>query len=304
MNLQQLYYFKAIAEEEHYTRAAEKLRITQPSLSYAMSELERELGAPLFRKSGRNIALTQYGSAFLQYANRSLQELENGKLRVREMMNPEAGTIVLSHASSMGTNFIPFIIRRFYEITGNRNIHFEFEQRPTWETVALFERGQIDLGFGSFVQNDDMCFHPLYSEEMVVVVSQQHPLAEKDGVYLNEIVQEELITWDKRCATRPEIDAIFARAKLKPKIAYEVFDETMITGIAAMGLGFGIVPRILGTEYRNVKTLKIKDFSVTRTMYMIWPKNNGLMPAAEAFRQFVMLNMPGGYEANAPEEDV
>ncbi len=186
MNLQQIQYFKVIAELEHYTRAAEKLLISQPSLSYAMSELELELGAPLFRKVGRGVTLTKYGKSFLQHAERSLRELEEGK---------------------------------------------------------------------------------------------------------EEIAQENLVTWKKSCASRPEVEELFRKAKITPRIAYEVQDEVMITGIVAKGLGVGIVPRLLGRDYENVKMLEIEGLEASRTMYMIWPQNQFFSPASEKFRDFVIRHM-------------
>ena len=291
MNLQQIQYFKVIAELEHYTRAAEKLLISQPSLSYAMSELERELGAPLFRKVGRGVTLTKYGKSFLQHAERSLRELEEGKEEIAQMLYPDRGTIVLSYASSMGFNFIPYIVSCFYEEESNRQIEFVFEQRPTPETVKLFRDGSIDIGFGSRTDNPEMIFSPIYKEKMVVVVPFHHPLAERKTVSLKEIAQENLVTWKKSCASRPEVEELFRKAKITPRIAYEVQDEVMITGIVAKGLGVGIVPRLLGRDYENVKMLEIEGLEASRTMYMIWPQNQFFSPASEKFRDFVIRHM-------------
>lgn len=83
MNLQQLIYFRKIAELQHYTKAAEELHITQPCLSHAISELESELGVPLFYKSGRNIRLTQYGECYLSHVQAALDALDSGRHRDR-----------------------------------------------------------------------------------------------------------------------------------------------------------------------------------------------------------------------------
>lgn len=291
MNLQQLYYFKTIAEMEHYTKAAEKLLISQPSLSYAMSDLERELGAPLFVKRGRNVTLTKFGRVFLEYATRSLTELENGKRQVAQMLDPNSGTVIISYASSMGVSFIPYIVSAFYEQEGNSGIKFTFEQRPTPETVALFKNGNIDLGFGSKISSPDMVFHPIYREKMMVVVPPSHPLAGRKSVDLREIAGEKLVTWNKNCASRGEIEALYKKVGVTPEIAYEVQDETMITGIVSRGMGIGIVPKLIGTSYQNVRMLEIENFKSHRTMYMIWPQNCYFSPAADKFRQFVMEHM-------------
>lgn len=291
MNLQQLYYFKTIAELEHYTRAAEKLLISQPSLSYAMSELERELGASLFVKQGRGVVLTKFGRVFLEHTQKSLDELELGKRRIAEMLNPDMGSIVISYASSMSFNFIPYIVSRFYEETGADGIEFTFEQRTTPETVRLFPQGNIDLGFGSWVSSPDMVFQPIYTEEMMVAVPLTHSLASRSSVNLKEVADEKLVTWNKNCASRAEVEKLYAQAGIKPKIAYEVLDEIMITGIVSRGLGIGIVPQLIGTSYQNIKLLEIENFKSRRTMYMLWPHHCVFTPAAERFRHFVIDHM-------------
>lgn len=291
MNLQQITYFKVIAELEHYTRASERLLISQPSLSYAMSELERELGAPLFQKKGRGVTLTKYGKSFLKHAERSLLELEEGKREIAQMLYPDRGTIVLSYASSMGFNFIPYIVSCFYEEVGNKEIEFIFEQRPTPETVKLFKDGIIDIGFGSKTDSSDMVFSPIYTERMVVVVPFGHSLAGRKSVRLEEIEGESLVTWKKCCASRMEIERLYEQVGVTPRIAYEVQDEVMITGIVAKGLGVGIVPRLLGRDYQNVTMLDIENLEASRTMYMIWPSNYFFSPVAKKFRDFVIRRM-------------
>lgn len=91
MNLRQLYYFKAIAELEHYTRAAEKLYVSQSSLSHAIQELETELNVEFFVKKGRNVELTKYGKLFLPYVQKSIDTLEAGIAKLADYINPNTG---------------------------------------------------------------------------------------------------------------------------------------------------------------------------------------------------------------------
>ena len=97
MNLNQLQYFKILAQEEHYTRAAQMLSITQPSLSHAIAQLEEELGTRLFEKKGRNIVLTRYGKLFLPYVEESLKVLGEGVQRTRELNGSKEGIIHLAY---------------------------------------------------------------------------------------------------------------------------------------------------------------------------------------------------------------
>ena len=96
MNLQWLYYFNTIAELEHYTRAAERLHVSQSNLSHAIKELEEELGAELFERKGRNIKLTKYGEIFQPYVQKTISSLEEGISTLKEYIDPNVGTIVLA----------------------------------------------------------------------------------------------------------------------------------------------------------------------------------------------------------------
>lgn len=91
MNLNQLQYFVTLAHMEHYTRAAEKLSITQPSLSHAISSLENELGTYLFEKQGRNVVLTKYGRLFMEYAEEALSILDAGIRKMKAMTSETSG---------------------------------------------------------------------------------------------------------------------------------------------------------------------------------------------------------------------
>ena len=101
MNLQWLYYFNTIAELEHYTRAAERLHVSQSNLSHAIKELEEELGAELFERKGRNIKLTKYGEIFHPYVQKTISSLEEGISTLKEYIDPNVGTIVLAGFQSV-----------------------------------------------------------------------------------------------------------------------------------------------------------------------------------------------------------
>ena len=126
MTLQQLRYFCVTAEVLHYTRAADLLYISQPSLSYALNKLEKELGMPLFHKQGKQISLTRYGAEFLPYAKRALSELSKGQDRLKELRAPSAGIINLGYIYSVSFSVLPAFVDRFYAHFGSRQTAFRF----------------------------------------------------------------------------------------------------------------------------------------------------------------------------------
>jgi len=126
MTLQELRYFCVTAEVLHYTRAARLLYISQPSLSYAISKLEQELGLPLFEKNGKKVTLTKYGEEFLPYAKRALAEISEGTERLREMKIPSTGGISLGYIYSVSFSALPEFVNSFYKHQGGDRIAFRF----------------------------------------------------------------------------------------------------------------------------------------------------------------------------------
>ena len=96
MNLQQLYYFLTIVQKRNYTRASEQLRVTQSTLSHSINDLERELNAPLFIRSGRSIRLTRFGEILLEHVEPALELLEEAKAKLKDMTDPESGMVSIS----------------------------------------------------------------------------------------------------------------------------------------------------------------------------------------------------------------
>ena len=108
MNLQQLYYFKTIAQLEHYTKAAEQLNVSQSRLSHAIGDLEKELQVTLFVHHGRNVKLTRCGAFLLEYVSQSLDILDRGLEKLSDFVNPDTGSIGLSYLGSLA-NFVTFL---------------------------------------------------------------------------------------------------------------------------------------------------------------------------------------------------
>nr|WP_312577543.1 LysR family transcriptional regulator [Sedimentibacter sp.] len=291
MNLQQLYYFKTIAEYGQYTKAARALIISQPTLSHSISELENELGAPLFYKQGRNIKLTKYGSAFLDYVVEALEKIESGKHAIKEMINPDAGTVSLSFVSSLSTHFIPYVVKQFYEDEKNLKIKFEYDQNTSQKIINGIRSGKFDIGFGSKMDAPELEFYTVCEEEMALVVSNKHPWAERESVELDEISDQNLVTYEHQCGTRIYVDNILSTLNKKPKIVSEVTNDTMIAGIVSANMGVAIMPKMFGLTTYDVKAIHIKNCDSKRYLYMIWHRDRFMSPVAKKFRDYIIENI-------------
>ncbi len=291
MNLQQLYYFKKVAELEHYTKSAEELMISQPCLSYSIADLEKELNAPLFLKKGRNIKLTKYGHAFLIHVDKALGEIELGIETVNELMNPDSGTVILANVSAVNCEFIPQLVSRFYLKNENKAIKFEFHQDTMQKIIEGLKDESYDIGFGNKIGDNNLGYCTVYVEEMVAIVSNSHPFSSKKKISIKEIARENFITYESQCGSRFIIDDLFEKVNIKPNVVCEVINEVMVTSIVAANLGVSIVPKMYGAPYYNVKALDIYDVETDLTMYMMWRKDEYISPLAERFIKFVMKNV-------------
>lgn len=288
MNLQQLYYFQAISQLKNYTKASEQLLVAQSSLSHSISDLERELGVPLFFKVGRNIDITEYGKCFLVHVDRIISELDLASQELRDMLNPNMGKIRIALAQTVSNRFIPTMIKGFYENENNRSVQFEFSEKQAARIVDAFANRTIDLGFGARVDSDRMEYFHIFDEEIVAVVSSRHPLARRNSVTLQELIHEPLVTYTYNCGTRFWVDGIFKQFQLTPNIIQEVDTEKMMASVVASGLGVGIMPRISELPVYDIVALTLENSELHRPMFMCWPKDTELRPVVKNFRDYII----------------
>lgn len=289
MNLKHLEYFRVLAKMEHYTQASEYLSITQPSLTYAISELEKELGTYLFEKQGRNIRLTKYGKFFLTYVDNALNELQRGEKKLRELVSPSHGTIDLAFIYTLGPHFVPTMIQSFFSNEDNKNIYFSFSQGTTKNIIEGLKEEKFDLAFCSLVENEpDIDFLPIASQELVLIVPLDHPLAKYDKIDLKDTAPYPFVFFNKKSGLRPLIDSLFSKVNVTPQVICEVEEDSAVAGFVSINYGIAVVPRIWILQHFNIKILPIENPSHERFVYLASIKNRYLSPVVHSFRDFVI----------------
>ena len=196
MNLSHLYYFRTLARVQHYTRAAEQLFITQPTLSNAVSQLEKELGIPLFQKEGRNVRLTKQGREFDEYIFagarfRSTRPWISPTSRrgPRRIYRPE-GVIYTIQA-----DYLPPLLRAYRNRYG-QGIVINTYQGLTNQLVEDLESGRYDLAFGSYVEgHDDLGFIHVGNQRLVAVVHNYSPFAKRESVTIDDLSHSKIYTY-------------------------------------------------------------------------------------------------------------
>lgn len=287
MNLRQLYYFKTIAELQHYTKAAEKLFVSQSSLSHAIQELESELNAEFFVRKGRNIVLTKYGELFLPYVQQALSTLETGRATLESYINPNTGTVVMSAFPSLA-QFVPDIIVRYLSETNRVDVRFQFQQEGYSDIHRRLLEGSIDLAFGTMIDSPLVEGSYIGNHPLVLLAAAGHPLAQRDSADLRELDGEDFIAFDKAGQLRAQTNRVFQELGVKPNIIMETPQDMIIFGLVAANHGVSITPYPLGGAPYNVKTLRISNNIPNRRLYLMWNKERYIPPAAEYFRDFVV----------------
>ena len=291
VNLFYLRYFVKLAQVQHYTKAAEQLCITQPSLSHAISQLEKELGVPLFEKSGRNTTLTRFGREFLACAQRTLSTLDAGVSSLQRSAKGE-GLIRLGLLRTLGVEFIPKLAAGFLQANGEKEIQFTFHTGVTQQLVEGLAAGEYDLVFCS-KPREEMCLTalPVHSQDMVAIVPENHPLAVLHTVTPKQLLPYPMIYFSNGSGLRYVVDAMFAQTPGAPNIAYETEEDQVIAGLVAQGFGIAVVPYMDLLLKLDLRILQI-DGVPKRKLYMIHNEKVFIPPVVEQFRQYVLEHSP------------
>ena len=290
MNLYHLRYFVELAHTRHYTRAAERLCITQPSLSHAIAQLERELGVPLFEKSGRNTELTRFGEQFLGCAERTLSTLDEGVEELGRVARGE-GLVRLGLLRTLGVDYVPEVVSRFLAANPGKKIHFTFETGMTDRLLEGLAERRYDLVFAS-KPPAELGFTAVAVErqDLVLIVPKNHPLALRHSVDLAEALPYPQVYFSKGSGLREVVDGLFSAAGGAPQIAYETEEDQVIAGLVAQGFGIAVVPYMDLLLKLDLAILEISAPPYKREFFLIHNDELFLPPAARDFRQFVLGN--------------
>ena len=292
MNLLHLRYFVELAHTQHFTRAAEQLCITQPSLSHAITQLETELGVPLFERTGRTTTLTRFGEQFLLCAQQTLETLDEGVDALQRVARGE-GLIRLGLLRTLGVDFVPGLAARYLREHPGRDISFTFHTGVTQHLLDGLLEKRFDLVFCSQPPAAlQLTAVPVGRQDVVLIVPRNHPLAELHTVDLAETLPYPQVYFSRGSGMRDVVDGLFAQIGGTPQIAYETEEDQVIAGLVSQGFGISVVPYMEMLLRLDVKILQISRPVLERNFYLVSNDRVYSTPAVRQFRQYV-LN--GGY---------
>lgn len=245
MELRHLRYFVAVAEELHFTRAAERLGIRQPPLSIQIHQLEEEIGTRLFHRLTRGVELTEAGKLLLEEARHILDHVERAKLAVQRRAKGETGRMRVGFAGA--TYFhprIPALIRAYRD--RYPEVILAPEQSNTPQLVAGLDAGQIDVAFvrPPIHDGEGLAVDRLVDETMLVVLPASHALAGAGAVSLTALAAETFILFPRAIGAGlyDSVMSAFLRAGFSPRLGQEAPQITSIVPMVAAGFGVSVVP--------------------------------------------------------------
>ena len=229
MNISQLRYFKRLAEVQHYTKAAQDLFITQPSLSNAISALESELDVKFFLKHGRAIELTPIGQEFYAYVCHALEILEEGLDTVKQYNNALGGTIRIATIPTIQADYLPKLIEEF-SAREAPNVEFNIVSRFSFDAISLLKQGQYDVIFCASEEDEELLhFVPVLDQPLVAVVHKSHPLAGSGKVLLEDLAPYHVETYHRKHKMSSQIFQLARKNGITYSSQFD--DEMIICGI-------------------------------------------------------------------------
>jgi len=290
MELQQLEYFKTVAEMQHMTHAAEQLNISQPALSKSISNIEHEIGVPLFDRQGRSISLNRYGKLFLNSVETILREYERAKVEISSLVMPGYGDVAFGFIHTLGMEVVPELMAHVPE--KYPNMKFTLTQASSYNLSKWLEEGQLDLCLSQHIRSKtiDIEWAELWSEELFVIVPKNHRFANRETIKLQEIKDEPFISIKRGNALRHIVDKLFEKAGITTNITFSGEEMHTVAGFVGAGLGVSLIPDIKGLNEYNVCKIRVSEPICERKIGVSWASGRYLSPAALQFKEYLIEN--------------
>lgn len=292
MTILQLTYFLTLADNLHYTKTAEELHISQPSLSYAISELEKDLGTALFVRDKQSISLSPAGKLFYPYAKKSIEALNSSCLAVSRTKNADKSVVRMGYFHSISTTLIPNLINCIRQNNG-QNIQFELVEDSVANLISLLKRSELDFCFSchreAWAESVAIAQQPLY-----LAVSKSHRLASKKVVTFEDFSSEQQVMLTPGSDLRAQMDQLFDDNDCIPRVAIETRECNAALQYVALNFGVSVLPQVPVMDSDSLMILPIlkdNEHELSRTIYLTYRKSRHMSDAAFLAKEYILDNL-------------
>lgn len=288
MDTQNLRAFAAVAKDNSFSVAAERLHVTQPAISKRIHMLEQQLGTQLFNRIGRQVSLTEAGWTLLPHAEAILSRMESARQAIADLDGDIKGRLKLITSHHVGLHRLPHILREYSERYPLVELDIRFMDSE--EAYAEVLKGHCDLGIITEVheENDAICAHTIWKDSLHFVAAPQHPLSQTAMVTLAEVAQYPALLPERRFFTTKLVEELFARNGLRIKINLSTNYLETIKALISAGYAWGVLPRSM-LQDKSLSVLSLRapaiegDIALSRNLDCIYHRQRLMSRASSAF---------------------
>jgi DNA-binding transcriptional LysR family regulator len=296
MELRQLRYLVALADEQSFTRAAEREHIAQPALSQQIQKLEQELGLPLVERTTRRVSITEAGDLLVARARRVLTELESARQELDRVRGIQTGHVVVGAMNTMGPVDITLVLARFHEL--HPRVELTVREDNSDALAEMLRVDALDLAFLSVterVESHGLALQQILMEELVVVLPQDHHLAGREQIMMSDLAREDFISYREGARLRELLVGAAHEAGYTPRIILESNESRRIRRLVGRGLGIAILPRshAIGVGTNDpVAVGRLVEPALARDITLAWRAGRRLPPAVAEFLSLARETFP------------
>lgn len=292
MDVRDLQVFLSVARHLNYTRAAEEVNLSQPSVSVRMRQLERDLGSKLFEQLGKKVALTEAGQLLIPYATRVIAILEDVRHAVGELKGLELGSLRIGASTTPGMYLVPQSIAHFKHRYPKVEVHLAVRDTRQIEEGVI--QNEFDFGFvGGHLAGDEVDVIPWLTDQIVLVVAPTHRLAQKKSVKPHDLRKEKFIVRERGSATRAAMLAHLLKSGLEIDTIMEMENPESVKKAVQSGLGIAFISKFaVETELkaRTLVNVHVRSLDIQRELKIVFRKDKHLGRAAQAFIEIARNN--------------
>ena len=280
MDIASLHAFITVAECGSFSRAAEKLYVTQPAVSKRIASLEVELDIHLFDRIGHNINLTEAGTALLPRAKRILLEIDDSRRAISNLSGEVTGQLSIGTSHHIGLHRLPSVLRQYTEQYPDIKLDLRFMDSE--QACRLVEKGELELGIVTLPaqQSDTIKTIKVWEDPLAVVVAKKHKLAKKKNVTLHDLAEHAAILPGAGTFTREIVQSAFEELGIKLNTTLSTNYLETIKMMVSIGLGWSVLPETMIDK--ELRALDIKQLKLKRTLGVVQHPNLTLSNAAKA----------------------
>ncbi len=284
MELRQLEYFQMASRLRNITRAAERLRVSQPNITVAIKKLEAELGIQLFDRSQKQLSLTPEGAVFLNRIELALRNIQDAVLEVNDYKQLQKGTIKIGIPPMMGAYLFPKIFSSFQHRYSHLDIYLHEE--GSMSIREQIERDELDFGIIILAgASQNLQILSMSRNQIVCCVPKTSPLAQKDSVSWDDIAEANIVMLKEGSFLRQLVLQSMKSVGIVPNIVLESNQVITLKGLIANGVGIGFLLDMVVGETPGVKAIPLAEPRFV-DVGLAWKKDRYISKAAQSFIDF------------------